>query len=465
MMKPTIARLTAPTLLLFFVVSCYPKTDLGSNDPTEIAKKISEVVDPLARSNNYSGSLLVEKNGNTILARSYGQSNRESPLPNTLKTKFFLASASAMFTSTAVMKLVDSEKLSIDDKLSKFFPDFPNAEKITLHHMLTERTGIPRIGSTGRVNYGKLTETPQKLEDLIDYLKTYKLDYEPGSKYRHTRSSYILLAKIIEKVSGRSFGDFLRDEVFKPLKMYDSGHFEYSDKYSAIPRLARGYSQKGVIDLTLAQQIHWSSKTGHASIYSTVEDLKKFADAALQGKLLSAKSWKRMTSGHDGDNVGYGFFTRARGRHKRFYMSGRSPGFSSYFTVYPDDRLVIIMLSNIDISLPFFTVPKIASILFNEPYTKLKLVTPPDVNRSLAKNYAGSYKFGQDFYRPNGIVRITAKGRRLFADGGPLIPIDDGNGPIRRFKHRRYWSTLEFVSGIDGKIASLKFDSYLGKKN
>ncbi len=412
----------------------------------------------------YSGSVFVQQKGKVIFSKSYGLQDREKKLKNTPQSKFFLASVSAMFTATGIMKLVDDGKLSLDDQLSKFVPGIKNGDKLTVHHLLTERSGIPRIGSQGKVNYSKLTESPQTIDDLIGHLKDLEPQFEPGTKYQHTRSSYILLARIIEVVSGKSFGEYLKKDVFMPLGMENSGHFAYETKFGDVRNLARGYVQAGVTDLDLGQQIHWSSKTGHASIYSTAEDLNKFANAALKKEFLKAGSWERMLSPHHDDDVGYGFFTSPQGNHKRFYMSGGSPGFSTFFAVYPDDDLVVIMLSNIQIHVPYFTVPTLASIVFGEPYKKLNLVTPPNVDKNLAQKLSGQFKFGTDFYRPNGTVNITAQGERLFADGGPLIPIVEGNGRITKFIHRRYWSTLEFVPDGNGEFVTLKFDNFIGKK-
>ena len=430
----------------------------------ESSRRIQEVIDPLAASNNYSGSVIVQKDGKDIFNRTYGLADLESRIGHTAKSKFFLASVSAIFTAAAVMKLVDQGKLSLDDTLSKFVPGIKNGDRMTIHILLTERSGIPRIGSQGNVNYTTITESKQSIDQLIGHIKALKPVAEPGAKYEHSRSSYILLARVIEKVSGKSFGDFLRSEVFAPLGMKDSGHFSEGDALEDIPNLAKGYVQKGVTDLAPAQVLHWSSKTGHASIYSTAEDLSKFADAALNKRFLSEESWKRMLSPHDGDNVGYGVFTSPQGTHKRFYMSGGAPGFSTYFAVYPDENLVVIMLSNIQIFVPYFTVPKLASIVLGEPYEKLNLVTPPDIDEKLAKKLQGQFKFGSDFYRPNGTVSITAEGKRLFADGGPLIPVDEGKAEYTKFIHRRFWSTLEFVSDDKGNVVQLNFDRFSGSR-
>lgn len=369
-----------------------------------------------------------------------------------------------MFTAAAIMKLYEDGKLSLDDKASKFFPELKHGDKISIHHMLTERTGIPRIGDRDGVNYTRLTESAQTFDDLIRYFSNQDLDFEPGSRYRHTRSSYILLGRIIEKASGKRFGEYLEKKIFKPLGMKNTGHFGYEMKLADLPNLATGYAQSGVTDLELAQRIHWSSKSGHASIFSSAEDLGKFAEAALNAKLLSAASWKKILSAHDGDGVGYGWFISPQGNHRRFHSSGGAPGFSSFISVFPDEKLTIVMLSSIQIGVPYFTVPKLASIVFKEPYEKLDLITPPNVERKVTEKLVGTFQFGQEFYRPNGTVSITAEGDRLFSDGAPLIPINEGEGSPRKFLNRRFWSTLEFVFDDKGKVIGLRFDRHTGRK-
>ena len=436
----------------------------AENSGPSLKQKIDRLIRPLADSNNYSGTVVIRQNGKELFSKSYGLADRQRNIRSTKETRFFLASISAMFTSAAVMKLVDEGKISLDDKLSKYFPGFKNGDRITIHHMLTERTGLPRIGSQRKVNYSKLTESPQTLDQLIDYIKGYDLSFDPGTKYEHSRSSYILLARIIELVSGKTFGDYLDQEVFRPLGMKNSGHFTYETNYKDIPNLAMGYRQKGVSDLALDQQIHWSSKTGHASIFSTAADLARYGEAALAKELLSNDSWRKTLTDHHDSSFGYGWFVSSKGKRIRYTASGGSPGFSCYMAVYPKEKLVIVMLSNIKIHVPFFTVRKLAAIVFGEPYAPLDLITPPDIDPGHATKFVGTYQFGEDFYRPNGSVSITSKGSRLFAGGSPLLPIREKKGPVKRFINRRFWSTLEFTIGEDGKASILKFDDYKGKR-
>lgn len=166
---------------------------------------------------------------------------------------------------------------------------------------------FPEIGHYGKVDYDSITRLPQTTESLINYFTDNDLLFSPNEKYSHGRSEYIMLANIIEKVSGKSFGRFLKDEIFKPLGMFQTGHYKSGEE--PIYDLATGYMPKDLYDVEPAVKINWSSKTGHASIYSTVGDLNKFGVAILNNKILTQDSWKRIFTDY-GNQVGYGYFIR-----------------------------------------------------------------------------------------------------------------------------------------------------------
>lgn len=335
-----------PFLLLFNSLSFSESLKSGNEGTSDdIVDKIDKLITPLVMTNNFAGTVLVIKGGKTIFSKSYGKMDFDNNIDNTSDSKFLLASTSMMFTASAIMKLVDENKISLDDKLSKFFPDFKNGEKISIHYMLTERTGIPRIGD---FTYNRITKHPQTPEKLISYFKDYDLLFEPGEEYNHGRNEYILLASIIEKVSGKSFGVYLKEEIFDPLGMKNTGHFSYDTNESDIVNLSKGWTEVGFIGLKRAPVIHWSAKTGHASIYSTAEDMGKFANAIANRELLSSKSWDAMLTDHYGDSFGYGLFIS--GSHQegniKYVMNGRSPGYTSHFAIYPEQKnMIVIMLT------------------------------------------------------------------------------------------------------------------------
>ena len=453
--------------ILFIIgnVSCIQDSKHDKNNGFhDLCGKIDELIDPISSSNNFSGSVLVKKQGSIIISKSYGYFDRENRIKNTSESKFLIGSISAMFTSTAILQLVEEGKINLDDKLVKFIPNIPNGEKITIHQLLTERSGLPRVVSEADGSYSKLTQKSHTLDELVDFIRKVEPIAVPGMKYRHSGSSYILLAKIIELLSGKSYGEYLGENIFSPLGMINTGHYGVNVNYEDISNLAIGYEQQGVTELKVAERIHWSTKVGHASIYSTADDLYKFAQAMIHNKLLSINSWNTITSSYYETTLGYGISQNSIGGKLHYYRSGSTPGFSCYFLVYPEEDLTIIMLSNIKIHIPYFNAPKIAAIVFGEQYEQLNLVSPTEVKREFGQKLTGTFQFDENFYKPDGKVTISYENSMLFSDGAPLIPVVDNDGKIIKFINRRFWSRLEFVADSVGNFSKLKFDRFIGAK-
>ena len=460
-------------LILFFlgvtiiisITSCRQESHHQKTDKhIAFSNQMDELIRPIVSSNNFSGTVLVKKHDTTILSKPYGYFDREKQIENTTDSRFLIGSISAMFTAAAIMKLEEEGKLSVNDTLAKFIPEVPNGEKITIHHLLTERSGLPRVAPVRDGSYAKLTQTAHTLDELVALITKIEPLAEPGAKYRHSGTSFILLAKIIEIVSGKTFGAYLDQQIFSPLEMTNTGHYGYETIYEDIPNLATGYEQEGVTELKTAERIHWSTKIGHASIYSTAEDLNKFAEAIIGKELLSKDSWKKITSGYYETTLGYGISSSQDDHGSKYYRSGSSPGFSCYFLVYPEEHLAVIMLSNIKIHIPYFDAPKLAAIVFEEDYEQLNLVDPTEIKVNDVPGMLGTYQFDENFYNPNGTVTITYDNEMLLSDGAPLIPAVDDNGEIIKYINRQFWSRLEFVTDSLGNAHTLKFDGYLGMK-
>lgn len=451
--------------MIFFILASLSYSQDSKNDKdVELFEKIDRLITPISNSNNFSGNVLVKSGKHTLISKSYGYFDRENKVENTSDTKFLIGSISAMFTSVAIMRLVEDQKIGLDDKVAKFLKGIPNGDKITIHHLLTERSGLPRVVSNTDGSYARLTQSPHTLDQLVEFIRQLEPIAEPGIKYRHSGSSFILLAKIIEMLSGNSFGEYLHRNVFDPLEMTNTAHYGFQVKYEDIPKLAIGYQPEDVDGLKIADKIHWSTKIGHASIYSTTNDLYKFSQAIMHNSLLSADSWKAITSSYYDTTLGYGISAKRTDGRLRYYRSGSTPGFSCYFLVYPEEDLTIIMLSNIKIHIPYFNVPKIAAIVFGEQYEQLNLVSPKKVGYDLAQKLTGVYQFDENFYNPNGTVSISYENGMLLSDGAPLIPAVQEDGQFEKFINRQYWSRLEFVTDSTGNSLKLKFDQFVGVK-
>jgi CubicO group peptidase (beta-lactamase class C family) len=426
----------------------------------EQSKEVDELMKPYVSTNNFSGSILIARNGNILLSKAYGPMNRSYNAPNTTQTKFYLASVSMIFTSAAIMKLVEEGKISLEDPLSKYLPNYKQAGRLTIQHLLSQRSGIPAIGDNKKVNYDSITKFPQSIEHLINFIVDDTLLFVPGSKYNHGRSDYIILAYIIEKVSGMPFGKYLSETIFKPLGMSGTGHS--NGESEIVNNLAVGYAPLGNFDVENAYQIDWTSKTGHGSIYSTAEDMNKIAAAILNNSLLTKNSWQKIFEDY-GNNVGYAWFIRGHLDKKRYQMNGRSPGFSSYIGIYPDDKLTVIVLSNNYISLPPDIGKQLAAIAFKAPYAKPN-ITVTKLTPEQGKSLAGKYRFDDKFYFKNFEMDVSYKDGNLSCTWGALIPTLENGVLSNKFIQRDYWSEVEFTKNSKGEIEAMMYDGFKGVK-
>jgi len=434
-------------LSIFFALSVYAQKS-----------EIDKLIKPYVVTNNFSGSVLIAQYGRTLYSNAFGQMNKSYSLSNSKQTKFYLASVSMIFTSAAIMKLVEEEKISLGDHLSKYLPDYKQGYRLTLHNLLSQRSGIPAIGINKKVDYDSITKHPHTCEKLINYIKEDSLLFIPDSKYNHGRSDYIILAYIIEKVTGKPFGTYLKETIFDPLGMTNTGH-SIGEK-EIVTNLAVGYSAVGHYDVENAFQINWTSKTGHGSIYSTIEDLNKFAKAILGNSLLTKESWKKIFADY-GSNVGYAWFIREHLGRSRFQMNGRSPGFSSYFAIYPHDKLVVIVLSNNYISLPPEIGKQLAALVLKKSFAKTNITTAK-LSPADAARFIGKYKFDDKFYVKDYEMEVSFKDGNLSCTWGALIPIDEGKKQFNKFIHRDFWSNVEFTKNSQGEIEAMIYDGNKG---
>ncbi|MBX2955601.1 MAG: beta-lactamase family protein [Cyclobacteriaceae bacterium] len=420
--------------------------------------EIDKLIKPYVVTNNFSGSVLIAQNGRTLYSNAFGQMNRSYSLPNSKQTKFYLASVSMIFTSAAIMKLVEEGKLSLEDPLSKYLPDYEQGYRLTLHNLMSQRSGIPAIGNNKKVDYDSITKFPHTCDKLINYIKDDSLLFSPGSNYNHGRSDYIILAYIIEKVTGKSLGTYLKETIFDPLGMTNTGHS--NGEKEIITNLAMGYKPVGHFDVENASQIDWTSKTGHGSVYSTAEDLNKFATTILDNEFLSKESWQKIFSDY-GNNVGYAWFIRDQFDRRRFQMNGRSPGFSSYVGIFPDDKLTIIVLSNNFISLPPEIGKQMTAIVLKKPFAKPN-ITATKLNPEQAFRLTGKYKFDDKFYIKNFEMEVSFNDGNLSCTWGALIPVNEGKNQFNKFVQRDYWSDIEFTLNSKGEVEAMMYDGHKG---
>src|SRR2546422_10573342 len=264
---------------------------VSANPDRQLEAQVDAYLRPYLDLGGFNGSVLIAKGGRVLLSKGYGMANYELNVINTPQTKFHLGSVSKTFTAAAIMLLQEQGKLSVRDPLTKYIPDYPNGEKITIHHLLTNTSGIPNVNNFPEyATQSKFSHTPT---DLIAMFKQKPLDFEPGTRgYIESNSNYNLLAYIIEKLSGKAYGEFLRENIFGPLGMKNTDHD--GNPESLLRNRASGYMPAGISDFENAPYINFSIKTGNGSIYSTAEDLYKWDRALYTEKILRKATIEKM---------------------------------------------------------------------------------------------------------------------------------------------------------------------------
>ena len=332
------------------------------------AAKIDALIQQYVANRQFNGAVLVAEKGNVIFKKGYGLANMEWTIPNAPDTKFRLGSITKQFTAMLIMQLVEQGKLKLDGKVTDYLPDYPKAtgDKITVHHLLTHTSGIPNY-----TNFPKFFETlsrdPYTPSVFVKQFADKPLDFEPGSKFSYSNSGYFLLGVLIEKVTGKSYAEVLKETILMPLQMKDTGY----DLFGPIlPKRATGY-EKNFTGYTNAPYLDMSIPYAAGSLYSTVEDLYRWDQALYTDKLLSARSKAIMfTPFLDHYAYGWGVGKTNVGNLKDSLLmighGGGINGFNTLISRLPQDKQLVVLLNNTG-GAPLNSIQKnILNILYNQ---------------------------------------------------------------------------------------------------
>ncbi len=292
---------------------------------------------------------MVLRQDSVLYADAFGIADLEAGTPNALTTNFRLASVTKQFTAMAVVMLAERGKLTLEQPLTDFFPDFaPVGRTITLKHLLTHTSGIAAYEDV----MPESTVVPLLDRDVLQLLKNIDSTRgAPGSSFAYSNSGFALLALVVERVSGESFARFLKDNIFSPLGMDNTVAYERG--VSEVPQRAYGYSPATVKAgrPALTDQSMTSSVLGDGGIYSSVTDLRKWNAALAAGSLVSAQSMSEMLSHHATIEegriwYGYGWYMRSLDGIPAYYHGGSTVGFRTFILRIPDRALTVIALFN-----------------------------------------------------------------------------------------------------------------------
>lgn len=332
-------------------------------DRGEIKAKANAYMEAAVRNDQFSGSILVAHDGKPLVDKAYGMANYELSVPNTPQTVYHIASLTKQFTAMAIMQLQEHGRLNVNDPICKYLDDCPTAwQPITIHHLLTHSSGIPNF--TGLPTWDEvLGRKTYRHSELVRLFHDLPLEFTPGEEFRYSNSGYHLLGLIIERASGKSYGQFLRDGIFAPLGM---DHTTYDDNRNLIPGRATGYYSRGTSFVT-APYIDLTTTYADGGITSTTGDLLRWDQALYSSKLVSEESLEKIFTPYK-DTYGYGWDIDEQLERRAIHHSGSFSGFSSYILRFPAERVTVIVLSNSDRTSATKAGMNLARIVFGLPY-------------------------------------------------------------------------------------------------
>lgn len=335
---------------------------------------------------DFSGAVLVMKQNKVLLKKGYGFADYEWNVSNTPDTKFRIGSITKQFTAACILQLIEAGKLSLDDKLSKFYPDFPKGDSVTIHMLLNHASGIASY--TDQSNFMEVAILPWSKDSIISYIKKRPYNFSPGTKWAYNNSGYFLLGCIIEKVSEQSYNDYLRKHILDKLGMKNTG----VDKLDSVLSMrAKGYSRVGKKTVNADYiSMQWPFSAG--VLYSTLDDMYKWNRALFGNEVLSDASKQKMfTPGMR--NYGYGIIIDSLEGHFRIWHNGGIPGFSANFSRFVNDDLCIIVFSNNETNTDFISIA-LADILFGVPVETPYVHKEIKIDPSILDRYVGKYSAG-----------------------------------------------------------------------
>ena len=289
---------------------------------------------------NFSGNVLVAVKGKPIYEKSFGYANLELKVKSTSETKFRIGSITKQFTAMAIMILQEQGKLNVSDKLSDHIPNVPEIwEEITIHQLLTHTSGIMHSWELEGFGENMMLHTP--IEEIIDKFKNQPLVGYPGEKFHYSGTGYFILSSLIEKVSGKPYEDFLKDEIFDKIGMTNSGS-DVPDKI--IPNRAAGYNtdSTGTYNSTY---IYMPILTGGGNLYSTLGDFLKWDQSLYYNSLISKESKDKMLT-TELNNYAYGWGVIKSDSLYRTSHTGGVPGGRARIDRYPNEGILVVILSN-----------------------------------------------------------------------------------------------------------------------
>lgn len=362
-------------LLFSTIISCTTKTTI-SNDQINLLDELLTKNFNNEETDLFPGAaVFVSIEGEPVCQKYFGMANIDTSVKISADTTFRIGSITKQFTATAILRLKERGLLELDDTVDKYIPDFPQGESVTIYHLLSHTSGIKSF--TAQKDFLDNVVNYIKTEDLIDQIKTLGYDFQPGEKWKYNNSGYFILGYIIEIVSGKSYSEFLNDNIFTPLNMASTGVYM---KNLNLPNEAIGYDTSYIVEVQESLNWDMSHAGGAGNIYSNVGDLFLWNEALFNGRVLTEESLNEAltpTILNNGDEVNYGLgwtLVKIYG-YKLVLHGGKLNGFHAMFIRLPELNATVIVLTNhysrFSIGYPLYSIHyEIIQVLFGNAWDK-----------------------------------------------------------------------------------------------
>jgi CubicO group peptidase (beta-lactamase class C family) len=356
----------------------------------------------------FNGTVLVAKNGTILLDKGYGYRNVAAGILHDKNSIFQIGSVTKQFTSAIILKLQAAGKLNVQDPISKYFPQYPHGDSITIEQLMLHTSGIYSYTNDKTFMQNEVSK-PSNRDKMIALFKDKPLDFSPGTKWRYSNSGYSLLGYIIESVTKKSYEQVVREYIFFPLNMTNSGfdftHLQRKEK-------STGYFAFNKKDTTISPIVDSSVSFSAGAIYSTTQDLYRWHQALEKNVILTNAQQEKAYSPVK-NHYGYGWVIDSLDGKRVVSHGGGIHGFTSNFYRIASDDICIILLSNTSSSFLNNITTNIYGILYNKPYEIPQQRNTISVPEEKLKQYTGEYKINEQMQ-----LSITIKGGELM--GAPI---------------------------------------------
>lgn len=382
------------------------------------SNRLDSLFDVLSKKNLAMGSIAISQDGKIVYRKIIGNAmmNEHDTIPASEKTEYRIGSITKMFTAVMVFQLIEEHKLSLDDTLAKFFPELPNAHRITIGMMLRHRSGLPAFTDNNVNHFDDWKDTPKTHGDLLKMISEQKPDFEPNTKADYNNSNYLLLGYIIEKMTKKPYSELLTERIIKKIDLKNTHYGTNGSIYAGNECASFKYfDYKWTKD---KKPVYLDDFGGAGAIISTPPDMLKFINSLFAYRLVSKQNLDQMKTMVEG--YGMGMFPYGSQKHHGFGHNGKTEGFSSSISYYPANKLAIAYCTNGEVYSKNYILDGVRAICFSEPYS-VPAFKDFKLSDQRLDQYTGTYNSSSDGItvictKNDGSLWLETRGQKLKLD-------------------------------------------------